>query len=143
MVACIETGETDRLFVHDLILPAAIGAYKSETAGVQRVRFNVDLAVRRQISRGQDMRDIFSYDLIVDTIKLILGRGHVQFIETLAEEVASAMLAHSRVANAKVRVEKLDILQACVGIEIFREKLSESAAITSLFPGSEIKTGGR
>lgn len=141
--ATIESYGTDRLFIHDFILPVSIGAYKSETKASQRVRFNVDLAVRRQTPRVHDIRDIFSYDLIVDTIKLITGRGHVQFIETLAEEIATAMLAHPRIASAKVRVEKLDILEACAGIEIFRERLAESAEITQLFYEPEIKTSGR
>jgi dihydroneopterin aldolase len=139
--------ETDHIFVHDLILPMSIGAYEFEHRAPQRVRINVDLSIRRKIPRSperhDDMRDIFSYDLIIDTIKLILGRGHMDFVETLAESIASAMLAHQRVANARIRIEKLDILQACVGVEIFRERIAAPAAITRLFSDSEAKIRGR
>jgi dihydroneopterin aldolase len=143
----IHSQDTDRIFVHDLILPMSIGAYEFEHKAPQRVRINVDLCIRRKLSRGSDrhddMRDIFSYDLIIDIIKLILGRGHIEFIETLAETIASALLAYERVATARVRIEKLDVLQACVGVEIFRERVAAPAAVTRLFSETDVKTSGR
>jgi dihydroneopterin aldolase len=141
-----EKVETDRVFVHDLVMPVSIGAYDFERSKTQRVRFNVDADVRRAAHHAEDMRDIFSYDLIVDSIRLILARGHIDLVETVAERLADALLAHPRLAAVKVRVEKLDVIDGSVGIEISRERLSQSGKLHQRFAGlSDIaasKTGG-
>ncbi len=128
-------GETDRVFVRDLTLPVAIGAYDFEHGHTQRVRFNVNVDVRRLGAQAEDMRDVFSYDLVVDAIKLILSRGHVALVETLAEQIASALLAHAAVVAVEVRVEKLDVIDGCVGVEIKRERAAETARVHQFFPG--------
>jgi len=89
--------------------------------------------VRRAGHLAEDMRDIFSYDVIVDTIKLVLARGHVDLVETVAERVADALLAHPRLTAIKVRVEKLDVIDGSVGIEISRERLSQAGRLHQLF----------
>jgi dihydroneopterin aldolase len=127
---------TDRVFVHDLVLPVSIGAYDRERDGPQRVRFTVDADVRRATKGAHDMRDVFSYDLITDAIRLILDRGHVMFVEMLAEEIAQAVLAHPRVLKVRVRVEKLDLGAGGVGVEISRDRASEAATVHRLFAGS-------
>jgi (5-formylfuran-3-yl)methyl phosphate synthase len=128
-------GETDRVFVHDLVMPVAIGAYDFERGHTQRVRFNIDVDIRRTNTQAEDMRDVFSYDLIVDAIKLILSRGHVALVETLAEQIAAALLAHRSVVAIRVRVEKLDVIEGCVGIEIHRERAAAAARVHQIFPG--------
>ncbi len=128
-----EQKDTDRVFLHDLVLPVAIGAYDFERNRTQRVRFNVDIDVRRVGHHAEDMRDVFSYDLIIDAIRLILSRGHVDLVETLAERIADALLAQPRVDCVKVRVEKLDVVEASVGIEIKRERQTQSGKTHQLF----------
>ena len=56
--------ETDLIFVHDLVLPCAIGAYDFERGHTQNVRFNIDADVQRNDRRFDDMRGVFSYDVI-------------------------------------------------------------------------------
>ena len=123
----------DRVFVHDLVLPVSIGAYDFERNRTQRVRFNIDVDVRRAGHHAEDMRDVFSYDLVVDAIRLILSRGHVDLVETLAERIADALLAHPRVDCANVRIEKLDVVEGSVGIEIKRERQAQSGKVRQLF----------
>jgi (5-formylfuran-3-yl)methyl phosphate synthase len=120
--------ETDLIFVHDLVLPCAIGAYDFERIQNQNVRFNIDVEVRRNERRFDDMRGVFSYDVIIDAIKIILGRGHVDLIETLASGIADEILCYPRVAGVCVRVEKLDVVRGTVGIEIKRERAAEQTA---------------
>ncbi len=127
--------ETDKVFVHDLVLPCYIGAYDFERGTRQNVRFNVDVEIRRNHSRFDDMRGIFSYDLIMDAIRIILDRGHVDLIETLANELADRLLCHASVMRVSVRVEKLDIVSGAVGVEIRRERAADVAAIDQLFTG--------
>lgn len=128
-----EQKDTDRVFLHDLVLPVAIGAYDFERNRTQRVRFNVEIDVRRVGHHAEDMRDVFSYDLIIDAIRLILSRGHVDLVETLAERIADALLAQPRVDCVNVRIEKLDVVEASVGIEIKRERQPQSGKMHQLF----------
>jgi FolB domain-containing protein len=130
------SGATERIFVHDLVLSARIGAYASEQTKPQRIRFNVDIDIKRLDHVAKDMRDVFSYDIVTDGIALILAAGHIALIETLAEQVAAMALAHPRVFRVTVRVEKLDVGPGSVGVEIVRERATEASEVLRLFPGS-------
>lgn len=113
----------DRVFVHDLVLDAEIGVYSHEKGVTQRARFSVDIevapsgeAVEDQISR------VLDYDMIISTIKGILAEGHINLVETLADEIATRCLAHPRSALVRVKIEKLDKEPGAVGVEIVRRK---------------------
>ena len=97
-------------------------AYAHEHGKTQRVRFNVDADVHRLDRPTVDLRDVVSYDLITDGIRLIAARHHVELAETLAERVADLVLSMPRVAKVMVRVEKLDVQPGSVGVEIVRQK---------------------
>jgi (5-formylfuran-3-yl)methyl phosphate synthase len=124
-----QDGELDRVFVHDFVVSAAIGAYDFERSIRQRVVFDVEALVRRAGAHPDDMRSIFSYDIILDAIRLVVGRGHVDFVETLAEEVATVLLQHARVRSIRVTIRKLDVIDGAVGVEIRRERASGSADV--------------
>jgi dihydroneopterin aldolase len=70
----------------------------------------------------EDMRDVFSYDLITDGIRMLTGSGHIGLVETLAERIAAMVLAHPRVARVMVRVQKLNTGSGTVGVEIERTR---------------------
>ncbi len=127
-----DEGELDRVFVRDFVMPAEIGAYDFERGVRQRVAFEVDALVRRAGAHAEDMRSIFSYDLIIDAIRLVVGRGHVDFVETIAEEVAAALLQHPRVRTVRVSIRKLDVIEGEVGVEIRRDRASDSADVRPL-----------
>ena len=124
-----QEGELDRVFVHDYVVSAAIGAYDFERSIRQRVVFDVEALVRRAGAHPDDMRSIFSYDVILDAVRLVVGRGHVDFVETLAEEVATILLQHARVRSIRVNIRKLDVIDGAVGVEIRRERASGSADV--------------
>ena len=69
-----------------------------------------------------DIGRAFDYDTIIKGIKQIVARGHINLVETLAEEVAAHCLAHPRAASVKVTIEKLDKEPGAVGVEIVRAK---------------------
>ena len=112
----------DRVFVRDFVVPLSIGAYQAERDARQRVRFSAEVEVSREPSVPRDMRDVFSYDIIIETIRVLAERTHVAFVETLAEEVAAALLAQPAVLALTVKVEKLDVIDGAVGIEIHRRR---------------------
>jgi dihydroneopterin aldolase len=114
--------EVDHVFVRDLVMPVEIGAYGFERGHAQRVRFNVDVEVYR-IAGPDDMRMAFSYDVIMDAIKIILAAGHIELVETIAERLAESVLSHERVHAIGVEVEKLDVVApGAVGVRIRRER---------------------
>ena len=114
----------DRIFVRDLVVPLAIGAYQAEHGTRQRVRFSVEADVERVPVPPHDMRDVFSYDVIIETIRVLAQRPHVTFVETLAEEIAASLIAHPSLTAVMVKVEKLDVVEGSVGIEITRRRPS-------------------
>jgi dihydroneopterin aldolase len=117
--------ECDLIFIRDFLATADLGAYKREHGAPQRVVFNVEASVQRAATRADDMRAVFSYDVILDAIRLVTGRGHVNFIETIAEDVAEIVLRQPRVRRVRVRVEKLDVIEGGVGVEIARERVDD------------------
>lgn len=125
---------TDRVFVRDFVLPVRMGAYGRERGKAQNVRFSVDAKIARLAHAVEDMRDVFSYDVITDGIRMIVAREHIAFVEMLAERIAALLLAHARVTSVTVRVEKLDVGPGAVGVEITRERPAEAAAVRHLFP---------
>jgi (5-formylfuran-3-yl)methyl phosphate synthase len=127
---------TDRVLVHDFVLPVSIGAYAHEHEKPQRVRFNVDVRVLRTSHRVEDMRDVFSYDVVTDGIRMLVAHEHFAFVETLAERVAALVLAHTRVVGVTVRTEKLDVGPGSVGVEITRERPADIAKVHQLYPAA-------
>ncbi|MDE2577390.1 MAG: dihydroneopterin aldolase [Hyphomicrobiales bacterium] len=124
--------ETDRVFLRDFIVSMSIGAYSHEIGARQRVRFNVEADVLRTTRTEDAFRDIFSYDIMIDAIRRLTGAGHVALVETLAQGVADATLADPRVKRVRVRVEKLDIVDGSVGVEIERARLRDHQQQPSL-----------
>ena len=114
--------ETDHIFVHDFVALLSIGAYQAERGMRQRVRFSVDADVRRPTEPPTDMRGVFSYDIIIETIRVLAERPHVTFVETLAEELATRLLAYPQLTLVTIKVEKLDVIEGSVGIVIHRDR---------------------
>ena len=113
----------DRVFVHDLVLDVEIGVYTHEKGVTQRVRFSVDVdLIPATEALDDDIGRAFDYDTIIKGIKSIIARGHINLVETLAEDVALHCLAHPRAARVTVKIEKLDKEPGAVGVEIVRSK---------------------
>src|SRR5262252_8708483 len=133
--AAKDDGATDRILVRDLVLPIRIGAYRHEREKAQNVRFNVEVGIIRSPHVAQDMRDVFSYDVVLDGIRMLVAQEHIALIETLAERIAALILAQPRVVNVTVRIEKLDVGPGAVGVEIARKRPAEAAQVRPLQSG--------
>ncbi len=119
---------TDRVTVRELVLPVSIGAYAHERAAPQRVRFTVTALVARRPRESQDMRDVFSYDVITDGIRLLTAGAHFDLAETLAEQLARLVLEHPRVVKVTIGIEKLETGAGVVGVEIERNRQTLATA---------------
>jgi dihydroneopterin aldolase len=114
------------VFVRDMVLQAAIGVYAHEHGRKQRVRVNVDLAVRETGVGLDQVEQVVSYERVVEQVRAIVGGGHVKLVETVAERIAAACLEDARVLRVVVRVEKLDVFAdtGSVGVAVERCSLS-------------------
>jgi dihydroneopterin aldolase len=126
--------DADRIFVRDFVMPVRVGAYVHELEKPQNVRFNVDVTATRLGRPASDIRDVLSYDVIMDAIRIVVAREHIPLVEMLAERIAAVLLAHPRVIRVAIRVEKLDIGPGAVGVEIVRERQADVANVYQLYP---------
>ncbi len=110
------------VFVRDLVLSCMIGVYRHEHTDAQRVRINLDLAVQEGRDLNDSLSNVVCYERIVTGVRRIVYRGHINLVETLAEEIAAMCLEDWRVRSVRVRVEKLDVFAdvTSVGVEIER-----------------------
>jgi dihydroneopterin aldolase len=119
-----------RVFIRDLVLDARIGVYPEEKGGRQPIRINISFDMRDD---GLDHPDgigpddvtrVVDYDGLTKRVRALIGRAHVQLVETLAEQIASLCLNDPRVLAARVRVEKLAVFAdaASAGVEIDRSR---------------------
>ena len=117
------------VFVRDLELGAKIGVHTFERVTTQPVRLSVDLFVEDEGSRSDQLNDVVCYEDIVEGIKSIIAAGHVNLVETLAENIADMCLGDARVLRCRVRVEKLQVIAeaASVGVEIERRRTTDGS----------------
>lgn len=109
------------VFVRNLVVPWSIGVYAHERGRSQRVRVNVDLSIDTDVApRDDDIRNVVSYESVVDGIKAMAGDGHTNLVESVAERIGALCLTDHRVRAARIRVEKLDVYEEAesVGIEV-------------------------
>ncbi|MBE0532668.1 MAG: dihydroneopterin aldolase [Rhodospirillales bacterium] len=111
------------VFIRDMVLPCSIGVHRHERLEAQRIRINLDLAVREDLEPlGDNLANVVCYETVANGIRAIVARGHVNLVETLAEDIAALCLKDIRILSARVRVEKLDVFADAqsVGVEIER-----------------------
>ena len=110
------------VFIRNLEVLAHIGVYGHEQGKLQPVRINVDLAVEDLIAVEDKLERVVDYAGIEQAVRKIIGAGHINLAETLAERIAAASFDDPRVKTARVRVEKLHALPGAEsgGVEIER-----------------------
>ena len=65
---------------------------------------------------------VVDYEAITKRIRALIGAGHINLAETMAERIAELCFEDARVRGARVRVEKLYALPGAesAGVEIER-----------------------
>ena len=131
------SGATDRIFVHDFVLPVRIGGYAHEREKAQRVRFNVDVDILRldhvpaacasPLLRSRYRRHRH------DRRERTYTRGRTRGAR------GGARLGFPRVTRVIVRVEKLDIRPGSVGVEIVREPRDRRGSSSVPRPGCWVR----
>lgn len=110
------------IFIKDLQLMALIGVYEHEKLTRQRVVANIDLTVLERPQVADQIEHVVCYHKVVKKIETLTEEGHVNLLETLAENIAASCLEDKRILAIRVRLEKPEALKqaASVGVEIER-----------------------
>ena len=116
------------VFVRDLVVQAEIGVHRHEKRRRQPVRINIDLTVKESSQPLDDrVGNVVDYETLVEGVRAVIEAGHINLVETLAEQIASLALLDNRVLSARVRVEKHQVMEDAesVGVEIERKRLGQ------------------
>ena len=117
--------QTTTLIIRDLTLTMLIGVYDYEKEKPQTVLINAQILVNNPENWETDsMNGLVSYADLVDDIKSIAAKGHINTVEAFAEDIAQAFFARKGVQETRIRVEKPEIIAeaAAVGVEIVRQR---------------------
>src|ERR1700730_17012744 len=76
-----------RIMVRDLMLSAKIGLHQHERIAQQRIRVNLDLAIADLGVIGDDYDKVVCYGELVTGVRHVVGAGHVNLVERLAERI--------------------------------------------------------
>lgn len=111
------------IFVHGLKLKASIGVYDYEKTRKQMVVIGVDLAVSENKPHNDDIENVVCYKTIVNQIEVYIESGHVQLVETMAEQIADICLNNSLVKRVLVKIEKPEAIAHATGVGVIIERL--------------------
>jgi len=110
----------DCIFLKDWVIDCNIGVYAEEKGVTQKVRLSVDAFLAPAVrASGDDMDTVPSYTDIIDAVNDITSAGHINLLETFAEQIAERGLANPHISAMRVRIEKLE-RGPVRGVEIFR-----------------------
>ncbi|MDE2183663.1 MAG: dihydroneopterin aldolase [Alphaproteobacteria bacterium] len=112
------------VFIRNLELLAQIGIHGHEKGHLQPVRINVDLAVEDAVVLEDRLDQVVDYEAITRKIRGLVGKGHINLAEVMAERIAQLCFEDARVRRVRVRVEKLHALPGAesAGVEIERRR---------------------
>ena len=113
----------DQILIEGLTLPAFIGMFAHEYDAPQPIRFDVTIDIGPLNPEDKhDTENIVRYDHIVSDIKEILAAGHIDLVETLAEDIARVCLSYDRAEQVCVTVAKPAAFEEAeaVGVRITR-----------------------
>ena len=102
-----------------MAVDVAVGLHPWERHAERPNRLSVDVEMFATPGEG-----IVDYDPVRDMVRSWAGRPHVEWLETLAEELLALCFADPRVMAARVRVMKRAIFAEAegAGIEVFRPR---------------------
>lgn len=93
------------------MLMTSIGVHTHEMHRMQRVRLSVEVWAHLDEVLHDKLGNTVCYDEICAQVREFAGQGHVQLVETFADQVIAICFANERVSEVTVTVEKLDVYE--------------------------------
>ncbi|MCX7371827.1 MAG: dihydroneopterin aldolase [Alphaproteobacteria bacterium] len=111
--------------VTGITVDVAIGMHPWEKHPARPNRLSVDVEMFVPVGAVQaSAAGIVDYDPVRDLVRGWAGRPHVEFLESLADELLAEAFRDPRVAAARLRITKTQIFSEATGagIEVFRRR---------------------
>ena len=100
------------VIIKNLILDASIGIHEHEKVKKQRVSISLSIEVVDNISLvDHKIENFLYYENVINNIKLIINKGHIDLVETLSYEILSNIFSDSRASKVWLKIEKLDVFE--------------------------------
>lgn len=120
-------GELDWLRLRGIEAYGHLGVTQKEREMGQRLEADIEIAYTREPSRRPDSIDAFvDYEELSRLVRGQIAMARCRLLETLAEEVALALLAEFDPPRVKVRLRKLHVpvadFSGCPEVEVERER---------------------
>jgi 7,8-dihydroneopterin aldolase/epimerase/oxygenase len=96
------------VFVEGLKVEAAIGIYDHEHGRKQPLIIDAEIAVGLHPING--LKDTLNYEMVGKLARDLIGQGHIKLVESLAEDLAIAILSLSYVRRVRIRISKPEAL---------------------------------
>lgn len=112
----------DCIFIRDYIIDCNIGVYAEEKGVTQKIRLSVEAFLASGVRSTRDeMIEVPSYTDILDAIETIKKKGHINLVETFAEQITQLLLVDQRIFSVRVILEKLE-RGPFRGVQIYRTR---------------------
>jgi len=113
------------VFIDQLTLMVRIGVHPHERERPQPVLVSLDLRVSESpdAAAPDKIVTVVSYEEIVRRLEALCGQGHVNLLETLAEQIADAAFVDPRVQVVRVRLDKPEAFANARSVGITIERL--------------------
>ncbi len=111
------------LFIRDLVVPARIGVYPQEKGRTQPLSFNLCVYLQPPFEWHDRLEEVLDYDGLRQGILDIVGAGHINLLETLAERIVELCFGYPQVQGLHLTIAKLEAHRDCVvGYETRRKR---------------------
>ncbi len=118
--------EMRHVFIDELTLMVRIGVHPHELEQPQPVLVSLDLQANESpdAEAVDKITSVVCYEEIVKRLEELCAQGHVNLLETLAEQIADAAFVDPRVQVVRVRLDKPEAFANArsVGITIERRR---------------------
>jgi 7,8-dihydroneopterin aldolase/epimerase/oxygenase len=118
----------DTILVEKLEAPARIGVTEAERAQPQRIAVSLALEPRADFSAiGDRLENTIDYARVCEAVKVVAAERARNLVETLAEEIAAALLSRFAIRAVEVEVRKFVLPETeFVGVRIRRGAVPSS-----------------
>ncbi len=113
----------DKILITNLRAHGILGVYDEERITPQEILINITLYTNtRRAAKSDSLDDCINYDALSQKVKKHAESAQRLTVEALAEDIAEICLAEEGVEEAKIRVEKPEVISFVekVGAEIKR-----------------------
>ena len=104
---------TRRIFVRGLRVDAAIGVHAHEHGRTQPL--GIDALFDLTLHDIGGLKDTLNYEKVGEMARAFLAKGHIILVETLAEDMAKALLTLPHVTRAEISISKPEALRGAAG----------------------------